>query len=414
MLTLAILGCGSRGRTYAALAARFPGQLQVVAAADPHPESLAVVSAAAGRPVATFGTGEELLRQPRAADVAVIATQDRHHAPLALAALGRGYHLLLEKPAGTTIEDARAIRDAARAADRRVVLCHVLRHTPFYQTVRGFLDSGRLGELVTIHASEGVEPWHQAHSFVRGHWSRTADSTPMILAKSCHDMDLIAWFAGRPCRRAASFGALSRFRPEHAPRDAAARCTDPCPLAGACMFDAHRYATDKRNWLRMLRPDADDLDAAQIHEWLRDSPWGRCVWRCDNDVVDQQVAAFEFEGGVTATFTMTAFDSGRRLALFGTGGVLRGGPGLTDGPGGAELWFHDHATGQTEAVPIETPDAAGYQGHGGGDYGLIRDLHDLIARPPAGEFARDDWFESHRMAFGAEQARLAGAVVDLA
>jgi predicted dehydrogenase len=415
MLSLAILGCGSRGRTYSSIAALFPERYRLAAAADPLLESRAAVAATAAEAPHLFASAGELLASGRLADIAVISTQDRDHAGPALTALGQGYHLLLEKPAATTLDECRAILAAARASERRVILCYVLRHTPFYRTVREFVDAGKLGDLITIHASEGVEPWHQAHSFVRGHWARSADSTPMILAKSCHDLDLLAWFAGRPCRRVSSFGSLSHFKAAHAPPGATARCTDPCPLAGACMFDAHRYASDKRNWLRMLRPDAMDLTDKQIVEWLATALWGRCAWQCDNDAVDHQVVAMEFEGGLTASFTMTAFDCGRRLTLYGTKGVLRGGPERSDGPGGAQLWFQDHASGATATVPVPETSAEGYHGHGGGDFGLIDSLDRLIEVPAIDAFAQEDWFESHLIGFAAEQSRLEGGrSIDLA
>lgn len=408
-LRIAVIGCGSRGRTYSQIAGAQPGRYLITAAADPHPESLDAVESAAGAPIARFTDGASLIAARPEVDLAIVATQDDKHIDPALAALDCGWHLLLEKPAATSLEDCRRVRDAARRTGRHVILCYVLRHTPFYRTAKQVIDSGRIGRVISIAATEGVEPWHQAHSFVRGHWSRSTDSTPMILAKSCHDTDLLAWFAGQPCRGVSSFGSLSHFHPRNAPEGAPARCTDGCPHAADCMFDAHRYTTDKRSWLRMLRADADSLDRDRILSFLADSPWGRCVWHCDNDAVDHQVLALEFETGITATFTMTAFDSGRRLTIHGTKGVLRGGPGLTEGPGGAELWIRDHRSESVEAVPVETADPTGNPGHAGGDFGLIDSLDRQLATPPP-----EDWLESHLIAFAAESSRLAGGTtIDL-
>lgn len=408
-LKLAVIGCGSRGRTYSAIAGLLPERLRIVAAADPHPESLDAVEASAGGPISRFPDSASLLAARPDVDLAIVATQDHKHLEPALGALANGWHLLLEKPAATSLEDSRRILDAARRHQRQVQLCYVLRHTPFYRAVKDTIDSGRLGRIISIAATEGVEAWHQAHSFVRGHWSRSADSTPMILAKSSHDADLLAWFAGQPCRRVSSFGRLSFFHPGQAPDGAPARCTDGCRHAPDCMFDAHRYADDKVRWLRMLRPDADRLEREEILAWLTKAPWGRCVWHCDNDAVDHQVLAMEFDEGITATFTMTAFDSGRRLTIFGTKGVLRGGPGLREGPDGAELWLRDHRSESDHAIPVENPDSGGYQGHGGGDFGLIDSLDRHLAQPGS-----DDWLESHLICFAAEQSRLAnGRSIDL-
>jgi predicted dehydrogenase len=402
-LRIAVIGCGSRGRTYSQIAGRLGDRFQIIAAADPHPESLDAIDSAAGSPVTRFPDAASLIAADPDINLAIISTQDEKHLEPALAAIDRGWHLLLEKPAATRLDECLRIRDAARHAGRHVILCYVLRHTPFYQAVKNVIDSGRIGRVVSIAATEGVEAWHQAHSFVRGHWSRSADSSPMILAKSCHDTDLLAWFAGQPCRSVSSFGSLAHFHPGNAPDGAPARCTDGCPHAADCMFDAHRYATDKRSWLRMLRADADSMDGKQILAFLTASPWGRCVWRCDNDSVDHQVLALEFETGITATFSMTAFDSGRRLTIHGTKGVLRGGPGLAEGPDGAELWLRDHRSESTEAIPVDSADLSGDQSHAGGDFGLIDSLDQLLATPPS-----EDWLESHLICFAAESSRLSG------
>lgn len=402
-IKLAVIGCGSRGRTYASIAATMPERMRIVAAADPDPKALDAVDACTDSPVMRFNDGAALIAAKPDVDLAVIATQDSLHLEPALGALRNGWHILLEKPAAPNLADCQRILEAARSAQRHVLLCYVLRYTPFYRSVKQVIDSGRLGRIISIAATEGVEPWHQAHSFVRGHWSRKTDSSPMILAKSSHDADLLAWLAGQPCRRASSYGSLAYFRAENAPEGSTARCTDNCPHVGNCLYDAHRYATDKRRWLAMLRPDAEELTERAIHEWLKTSPWGRCAWRCDNDVVDHQVLAMEFEGGTTATFTMTAFDSGRRLTICGTEGTLRGGPGLNEGPDGAELWLRDHATERLEVVAISKEDDSGYAGHGGGDFGLIDSLENEISKPYS-----EDWIQSHLICFAAEASRREG------
>ena len=407
-LRLLVIGCGSRGRTYASIAGKLADRYEIVAAADPHPGNLDAVENSAGHSIARFPDGAALIAAKPEADVAIIATQDHLHFDLAIGCLDAGWHLLLEKPASTTLEECRTILETARKAERSVILCHVLRYTPFYRKVREIIDSGRLGRLISIDAVEGVEPFHQAHSFVRGHWSRSADSSPMILAKSCHDTDLLSWFAASPCHRVSSFGSLSFFRPENAPPDAPKRCTDACPHSPGCFYDAHRYLTDKRRWLRMLRADADSMSNEEILSFLATSPWGRCVWHCDNDVVDHQVLALEFSDGLTATFTMTAFDNGRRLTIHGTEAVLRGGPGLPDGPENAELWIRDHRTGEIETIDIPADTAPGYEGHGGGDFGLINSLDHLITTAPP-----DEWFQSHLISFAAEQSRLKKSSIPL-
>lgn len=404
-LRLAIAGCGSRGRTYAGLAAHLAPRYSIVAAADPDPVARArVVAAAGGSGCRQFTSVEEMLAARPDADAVIISTQDDLHHEPAIRAMEAGYDLLLEKPAATTLEHVLAIRDAANSTGRKVVLCYVLRHTPFYRAARDFILSGELGKIITIQATEGVEPYHQAHSFTRGHWARAADSSPMILAKSSHDMDILHWLVGSPARAVSSFGRLGYFHAANAPAGATARCTDGCPHGGSCFYDARRYLTDKRRWLNMVRPDADSMDDEAILSFLRTSPWGRCAWRCDNDVVDHQVLALDFENGVTGTFTMTAFDSGRHLAIFGTKGVLKGG---ADGArsGAPELWFRPHDSESARPVPLPARPDHGYAGHGGGDYGIMDALDGILRGERADGNLLDSTLESHFMAFAAELSR---------
>lgn len=405
-LRLAIAGCGSRGRTYAKLAAHFRDRYTIVAAADPNPKSLAVVVDAAGVSArcATFTSVDALLDARPDADVLVLATQDDMHFAPAMRALELGYDLLLEKPAACTLEETATLRAAAKSLDRKIVLCFVLRYTPFYRAAKDFIQSGRLGDVVSIQAIEGVEPYHQAHSFVRGHWSRSQDSSPMILAKSSHDMDILHWLAGSPVRAVSSFGRTGYFHAGNAPGGATARCTDNCPHAGTCFYDSHRYLTDKRGWLGMVLPDAATMDDASILDFLRTSPWGRCVWKCDNDVVDHQVVALDFTNGITATFTMTAFESGRELAIFGTRGVLRGGA-TGKRAGTPELWFRDHTGTTIEEIVLPEATEAGYAGHGGGDYGIMDSLDHIIAGELGADPLFDSTAESHFTAFAAELSR---------
>jgi len=406
-LRIAILGCGSRGRTYARIAASFGGRYEITAAADRVPVRVAAVTglSAAGttRP---FGGADELFAAGKLADVLIIATQDGDHFGHAVSALEAGYDILLEKPAAGSLAQCEELDAMARRLGRRIALCFVLRHTPFYSTIKTFLDSGRLGNIITLHATEGVEPFHQAHSFVRGHWRKKAGSTPMIVAKCSHDADLICWFAGSRARTVSSIGKLGWFHSGNAPEGAPARCTDGCPAAGSCLYDAHRYLGDKRNWLGMVMDGSDTADDAAVLAFLRESPWGRCVYRCDNDVVDHQTVTTELENGVTASLSMTAFDSGRAIEIHGTLGSLRGG-GPAHDAGAPQLWFRDHRSGAIEVVPIPQAGNDGYAGHGGGDYGLVDALDRLFAGPSALPPGLDG-LDGHRLAFLAEDSRVAG------
>lgn len=405
LLTIAVLGCGSRGRTYSKIIASLADRYRLTAAADPVPSRRdSVVSLAPEGSIHGFESAEALFVAGRQADVLIIATQDPLHFEHAMAALDLGYDLLLEKPAAESLERCEEIDRRARQLGRRVALCFVLRYTPFYSSVKGLIDSGKLGRIISIRSHEGVEPFHQAHSFVRGHWSKAADSTPMIVAKCSHDADLLCWLGGAPVAAVSSYGDRSWFRAENAPEGAPLRCTDGCPAAASCIYDAHHYLKEKRRWLGMVMDGWENAADAQVLDFLKTSPWGRCVYHCDNDVVDHQVVACELTNGVTATHTMTAFDCGRGIEIYGTLAALKGGDPYMEA-GAPELWVRDHATGATETIEISRNADEGYAGHGGGDGGLVNALESLFrgehALPPG-----LDGLAGHRLAFLAEKARV--------
>jgi predicted dehydrogenase len=395
-----------------------PEHYELIAAADPVTDRLEVVRQLGLKQnpkFKTFSSAEEMFAAGKLADVVVIATQDSQHRAHALKAMELGSDLLLEKPIAHRLEDTLAVQAAAKKLGRRVVVCHVLRYTPFYRTVEEIIRGGEIGEIVSANFIEGVQPWHQAHSFVRGHWSVEAKSSPMILAKSCHDMDLIAWLINRPCLSASSYGALTQFITKKAPAGAPARCTDGCPVAKDCIYDAHRYSQPEgRRWLAMVYDRAKEASDEEIFTWLKTSPWGRCAYRCDNDVVDHQVIALKFTDDITATFTMTAFDEGRQLEIFGTKGILRGGAFVKKHLE-CDLVVTPHGTGEVPRKITVSAPKVGYAGHGGGDYGLMQTLHqDLTcADPKAMRTSLEVSMQSHLMAFAAEKSRREGQAISL-
>jgi predicted dehydrogenase len=413
-LALAFIGCGSRGWTYAQLTSRRPDRFALVAGADPHADRVDRMRRLSGRAdFRAFASADDLLGAGKLADVVVIATQDNDHFGPCRRALEQGYHVLLEKPIATRVEQVLEIERLAQAAGRRVMVCFVLRFAAFYRKVRQLIAAGELGELVSVQANEGVMPWHQAHSFVRGHWSVVKQSSPMILSKCCHDTDIIHWLVGRPCRRVASFGSLEFFRPERAPAGAPNRCTDGCPVGATCPYNALRYTTDQRfPWLPMVYDRAHEATPDEIVAWLRASPWGRCVYRCANDAVDRQVLAMEYAGGVTGTFTMTAFENGRHLEIYGTRGVLKGGETYRK-HFGAHLVLFPHE-GEPVRYTVQAEDG-GYELHGGGDAGLVNALYAEMTQPTDAtlEASIHSTVHSHLIAFAAEEARITGRIVSL-
>ena len=411
-VTFAICGCGSRGlEAYAPYQELHPERMRIVAGADSRPERLAMLRERYGLAEdRCFASDEELLAQPRLADAMIIATQDRQHVPAALAALDKGYHLLLEKPISPDLDQCRQLVEKARETGRMVVVCHVLRYTKFYGTLEVMLRRGEIGKIETIDAVENVAYWHQAHSFVRGNWRRSDETSPMILAKSCHDMDILRWLAGERCLKVQSFGSLDYFRPDRAPAGAAERCLDGCACKAACPYDAEKiYLTAPHSGLRTKGPGwpcnvlCDEPTEERIYEALRTGPYGRCVFHCDNDVVDHQTVNLEFANNIHATFTMTAFTDTCRRTIHVTGTL-----GEIIGDMEAQTLRLRRFGQPEEVIDLRTGDGE-FAGHGGGDMGLIADFCALLSGEKAESLTDVSVsVESHAMALAAEQSRLEG------
>jgi predicted dehydrogenase len=413
-LKLAAIGCGGRTETYLGLAAQMPEHYEVVAAADPLPHRVEKVRGLSRNPAfRSFASDREILAGEKLADVMVIGTQDAYHVTPCLAAMEKGYDILLEKPIATRLADVLKLARRARELRRKVLVCHVLRYSPFYRTVKEIVDSGLLGDIISLNAMEGVGAWHQGHSYVRGHWSVTAKASPMIIAKSCHDMDIISWLVDQPCQTVSSFGSLTYFTDKNAPPGAPARCTDGCPVASTCIYNALLYANKHRSWLGYVFDFEKDATLEQVREWLAKSPWGRCVYHSDNTAVDHQVVALQFAGGATATFTMTAFEEGRTIEIFGTKARLRGGDAVR-AQSGAHIIVTEHESHNTRRFVVD-PASGGYAGHGGGDPGLVVALYDemMKERPQDMHCSLEKSVESHVMGFAAEEARLSRQSVRL-
>lgn len=411
-LTLAVCGCGSRSRTYSNIAMSLDGQFEIVAGADPIASRVEAVRKTSNNPnFRSFTSAEELLDQPNLADVMIIGTQDQYHFSPAKKALELGYDLLLEKPAAQNISEVKELAKIAKKHNRKIVLCFVLRYTDFYSKVKEIVDSGKLGEIISIRAHEGVEPFHQAHSFVRGHWAKSADSTPMIIAKCSHDTDIISWLMQSPCKSVSSMGGISHFSNEHAPEGATERCTDGCPHAETCIYSSLRYTTDRERWLGMVYPDpTKERETQEILDWLSVSPWGRCVYKCDNDVVDHQQVIMEFENGASASLSMTAFDAGRTLEIYGTKASLRGGDAIKQ-QFETDIVIRDHNDGELEKITLPEPEESEYSGHGGGDYGLISALNGIInGEEGTSSSLIETSIDGHLIGFSAEESRRQGGV----
>ena len=407
-VTAVVLGAGARGRVYADYAKAHPEEIRIVAVAEPKADRLARFARDYGVPEAACYTDwAELLAQPRLADAALICTMDHLHYAPCMEAIRQGYQILLEKPMSPSAAECAAMQRAAEEKGVVLAVCHVLRYTPFFSKIKQLIDGGAVGEVQVIEQTEHVCYWHQAHSFVRGNWRRKDESAPMILAKCCHDLDLLSWMAGAACRSLSSYGGLAHFTAEHAPAGAPARCLDGCPASENCPYYAPKlYLTENTDW--PTDTISVDMSLEARTEALRTGPYGRCVYRCDNDVVDHQVVAMEFENGIAATLTMTAFTPRltRTVRVMGTKGMIEGDLEqctVTLQPFG----------GEAQTFSAEVLGANAY-GHGGGDVGLMHDFVLQVRGGGEGRTSAKQSLESHLMAFAAEQARVGGAAVELA
>lgn len=413
-ITAVMCGAGQRGfYSYGPYALKYPNELRFVAVAEPNAARRQRFADAHDiPPERQFATWEDLLAQGQIADALFNMTQDQAHYASTVAALEAGYDVLLEKPMATRLADCVDLVQTAERTGRLLQVCHVLRYTPFFSTLHEIVASGRLGDIITVEHRENVVYWHMAHSFVRGNWRNLAMSSPMILAKCCHDLDILYWNLGRKMQRLQSFGSLIHFRPENAPEGATRRCTDGCPVAEQCPYDARRiYLTpspadpERIGWPSSTI--SEDLSLEGRRRALETGPYGRCVYHCDNDVVDHQTVNMEFEGGTSVVLFMHghSHEESRTMRYDGTHATLRGKFTYKDG------WIevHDHVTNRREDVEIPP----GEGGHGGGDFGVVRAFV-RAARGDEGTLtAAREALESHLLAFAAEQSRLEGAVVDM-
>lgn len=402
-----LIGAGQRGHfVYGRWALDHPGRLRIVAVADPRPDRVERFGDAHSIPAShRFDNPDTLLALPRIAPAAIIASPDRMHHRHVLGALEAGYHVLAEKPMAATLAECVELVDASTRSPASLHIGHVLRFTPFFQTLKEVVQSGRLGDIVTVEHRENVRSWHMAHSYVRGNWGRAESATPMIVAKCCHDFDILHWNLDSPVTRMSSVGSLFEFLPERAPKGATARCTDPCPVAD-CPYDARRIYLDPAMQGWPIHVITDDLSREGRIEALQNGPYGRCAYRAESNVVDHQMVTMELESGTSVALIMHghSHEESRTMRYDGTRATLRGFFGRQQ-----SITVIDHVSGQPEEIPIES----GVGGHGGGDAGIMEAFLATVetGAPPATPATES--LESHFLAFLAEEARKSGAVVDV-
>ena len=418
-LKLALVGAGERGQyCYAPYAKMHGYEIEFVAVADPHKGRREKFVQDYHVPAeGVFETAEQFFARPRMADAVLICTQDSQHYAYACQAIDLGYSILLEKPISPSVRECLDLQRRAEEKGTQIMVCHVMRYTKFYRKLKELIDSGVIGDVVHVTHTENVAYWHYAHSYVRGNWRRAEESSPMILAKSCHDMDIIRWLMGVPCESVSSYGSLDWFRAENAPDGSADRCLSGCACKEGCPYDAEKiYIFNDKSGIRSGNDEwpcsvlVNKPTEEKLYDALRTGPYGRCVYRCDNDVVDHQVVSMRFAGGATATFTMSAFTAKcyRTIKVMGTMGEI-------EGDMDANVLYLRKFGQPEQVLDLGTiPDR--FAGHGGGDALMMDYVCELIAAGGAeGLTSVDASVESHVMALAAEHSRThGGSAVELA
>lgn len=398
-VTVIAIGAGNRMSAYAEL---HPAEMRIVAVVEPNAVRRRQLAARCNIPAShCFLTWEECFNRGKMADAVFICTPDHMHYEPTMKALQLGYDVLLEKPIAQSWQECLDIVGKAKELHRIVGVCHVLRYHPYFKKFRQIASGGELGELISINHVEAVGIERMTHAFVRGLWRRESETNPMILSKACHDLDLLVWLSGRKCLQVSSFGALKWFRAENAPSGSTLRCTDGCLIEQQCPYSALELYYRKKRWLRHFDLDAEaDADNVILHE-LKTGPYGRCVYHCDNDVVDHQVVSMLMDDDVTVNFSMDAFtrDSGRRTHFMFSGGEIYG-----DETTLTVRHFHSSRKDQIY-------DFSAYSGecnyHGGADQEIVRDFIRAVRLRRGDTLLTniESSLESHRIAFEIEVQR---------
>lgn len=411
IVTVSIIGLGGRGgEAYGRYLIGQKDRFKITHICDINPVRLHKYGEAFEIPQENRYDSEDAFFEKKHSDVLFITTQDRMHVRMAKKALNLGYDIVLEKPISDDVNELRELSALAHQKNRKIMVCHVLRYTVMMRKLKEILRSGAIGRLVSVDHTENVVYWHEAHSYVRGNWRNRKLATPMIMAKCCHDLDLLQDFVGSKCRAVSSMGSLAYFKSEFKPEGAADRCVN-CKYVDTCTYSAKKIYVD--GWKNGGKPvntfpynlimDAYPTTEEALTEAITTGPYGRCVFACDNDVVDNQTVIMQFENGVTATLKMEAFvkNGGRDIRFFGTEGELE----LREQDGTITLKKYQGP----DTVWRITDLTDDLEGHGGGDHRMIDELYEIMTgKTPKVATSIDESIESHYMALAAEESRLNG------
>lgn len=412
-VTAITLGAGARGNVYGDYAVEYPDQLDIVGVAEPIPlrnERYAKKHAISD--AHRFKTWEDVFKVPKFADAVIVSTPDQLHYGPCMAALKMGYNVLLEKPISPSEKECRDILELTKKTGKVVAVCHVLRYAPYFIKLRELMQSDEIGEIISVQHMEPIEHTHMAHSYVRGNWHNSKTTTPILLAKSCHDLDIIKWMVGKESESVQAFGDLKWFKKENAPAGSTERCTDGCAIEKTCPYSALKqyYRKRQRTYVFDLPEDKEQQGDA-ILNYLKTTNYGRCVYRMDNDQCDHYTTNILFKNNITASFNMEAFTpwGGRRTRVMGSMGFIEGDM--------SKFTIYDFRTDQSKTIESKVLDVENYknEGHGGGDWRLVADWVQAVSQNNPGLLTStiDASIESHIMCFMAEESRANKKVMDI-
>ncbi len=417
-ITVAVIGCGSRGcRTYANLFFKDKDVYEIVSLCDIDQKKLDLFGDKYNIKKENLFLDENEFFKGKRADVLILATQDRDHVRQCLKAIELGYDILLEKPISPVKEELLQLLDASKKSNSKILVCHVLRYAPGFMKIKELLNSGIIGKLIRIDSIEQVAFWHQAHSFVRGNWQNDKDTSPMIMQKCCHDLDLIQYYVGAKCKKVYSVGELSYFKKENQPKGASDRCFD-CIFKHTCTYSAENLYVERfkkagcsQGWPYNVVDLSVPITEESLRNAYKNNGYGQCVFACNNNVVDNQMVDMIFENGVKATHVMTAFTSGsgRKMTFHGTLGEIE----LHDEKDQIRVSVYGKEDEFLKISELCENDEDKGMGHGGGDVGIFRSFYNLITGKGNAETSIEASIESHLIAICAEESRKTGKIIKI-
>lgn len=323
---VAVIGAGVRGTyTYAPYILEYPNLCEIVAVVETKKGRRDLFSQKYNlKEEYIFESEEQFFASEKIADAVIIATSDDSHYNYAKLALEKGYHILLETPMANSLDGLVHLKELSHTySDRILMTCHVLRHTEFFNKLKEIIDSRELGELSSIQYNENIGYLNFAHSYVRGNWRNSSDTSPLILSKSSHDMDILLYLTGSKFRKIASFGSLKHFNSDSFKLTMSENCYR-CSEEENCPYSCKKIYLENNSVMNNavhINPTKENLETI-----LKEGPYGRCVYRSDNNVVDNMVSIIEFENNVSATFNLSAFtkECNRTIKLMFTHGEVGG------------------------------------------------------------------------------------------